>query len=226
MLMATANSPVLASTVAVLRNSAQGIETLMLRKNSEISFGGMWVFPGGRIDEEDFVKAGSSEHLAVARVAAVREAEEEASIIIDPESMVHFAFWLPPARAAKRYATWFFVTGAGEDAVVIDDGEITEYQWMCPKTALQKCNESAIELAPPTWVSLHTLSAFESVEAALQGLQARVPQRYETRLIKGPHGLIALWEGDAGYASSDAGVPGARHRLEMIKGGYKYIVEA
>jgi len=224
--MATASSPVLASTVAVLRNSAQGIETLMLRKNSEISFGGMWVFPGGRIDDEDFVRAGSTESLAVARIAAVREAQEEASIIINPESMVHFAFWLPPPRAAKRFATWFFVASAGEEAVVIDDGEITEYQWMCPKAALQKCNENAIELAPPTWVSLHTLSAYTSVEAALQELQASVPKRYETRLIKGPNGLIALWEGDAGYASSDASAPGARHRLEMVKGDYKYIVES
>ena len=25
----------------------------MLHKNSKLAFGGMWVFPGGRIDDED-----------------------------------------------------------------------------------------------------------------------------------------------------------------------------
>jgi 8-oxo-dGTP pyrophosphatase MutT (NUDIX family) len=211
--------------VAVLRNTAHGIETLMLRKNSKIAFGGMWVFPGGRIDEEDKLRAESSDNLAAARIAAVREAEEEASVVIDPNAMVHFAFWLPPAHLPKRFATWFFVAAAGEEAVVIDDGEITEYQWMCPKVALEKCDESVIELATPTWVSLHTLCAFTSVEEALQRLQASEPQHFETRMVKRPEGLIALWEGDAGYETTDADVPGPRHRLEMIKGAYQYIVK-
>ena len=39
-----------AATVIVLRDAPDGIETLMLHKNSKIAFGGMWVFPGGRID--------------------------------------------------------------------------------------------------------------------------------------------------------------------------------
>ena len=44
-----------AATVVLLRETEQGPETLMLRKNSKIAFGGMWVFPGGRVDEEDTV---------------------------------------------------------------------------------------------------------------------------------------------------------------------------
>jgi len=36
-----------AATVIVLRDGVDGPETLMLRKNSKIAFGGMWVFPGG-----------------------------------------------------------------------------------------------------------------------------------------------------------------------------------
>ena len=42
-----------AATVVLLRDGADGIETLMLRKNSKIAFAGMWVFPGGRIDVEE-----------------------------------------------------------------------------------------------------------------------------------------------------------------------------
>ena len=42
-----------AATVVVLRDAETGLEALMLRRNSKIAFGGMWVFPGGRVDEED-----------------------------------------------------------------------------------------------------------------------------------------------------------------------------
>ncbi|HUT78969.1 MAG TPA: hypothetical protein VM285_14825, partial [Polyangia bacterium] len=45
--------PVPAATVITVRDGPDGIEALMLRKNSKIAFGGMWVFPGGRVDAED-----------------------------------------------------------------------------------------------------------------------------------------------------------------------------
>ena len=39
-----------AATVVLVRDGDGGVEALMLRKNSKITFGGMWVFPGGKID--------------------------------------------------------------------------------------------------------------------------------------------------------------------------------
>ena len=42
-----------AATVVIGRNSATGIEVLILKKNSAVSFGGMWVFPGDRVDTVD-----------------------------------------------------------------------------------------------------------------------------------------------------------------------------
>ena len=51
----TGDTPAMpAATVVVLRDGADGPETLMLRKNSKIAFGGMWVFPGGKVDAEDW----------------------------------------------------------------------------------------------------------------------------------------------------------------------------
>ena len=47
----SASTPAIpAATVVLLRESETGIETLMLHRTSKVSFGGMWVFPGGRID--------------------------------------------------------------------------------------------------------------------------------------------------------------------------------
>ena len=51
--MSDASEPIDAATVVVARDSADGVEVLMLRRNSKIYFGGMWVFPGGRVDPED-----------------------------------------------------------------------------------------------------------------------------------------------------------------------------
>ena len=41
-----------AATVVLLRDDPDP-RVLMLHKTSKIAFGGMWVFPGGRIDPED-----------------------------------------------------------------------------------------------------------------------------------------------------------------------------
>ena len=49
----TGEAPRRAATVVLLRDGSDGLETLMLRKNSKIAFGGMWVFPGGRVDPGD-----------------------------------------------------------------------------------------------------------------------------------------------------------------------------
>ena len=43
-----------AATVVVVRDGAGGeIEVLMVHRNSKHTFGGMWVFPGGKVDPED-----------------------------------------------------------------------------------------------------------------------------------------------------------------------------
>ncbi|MFB0950916.1 MAG: hypothetical protein QMB10_06645 [Halioglobus sp.] len=44
-----------ASTVVLLRDTANGLETLLLKRNKALVFaGGAWVFPGGSVDPEDF----------------------------------------------------------------------------------------------------------------------------------------------------------------------------
>ena len=52
----------------------------MLHRTSKVSFGGMWVFPGGRIDPEDH--EGTDSELGAAYHAAARETLEETKLSV------------------------------------------------------------------------------------------------------------------------------------------------
>lgn len=209
----TEGDPIPAATVVLVRERDDSLETLMLRKNSKLAFGGMWVFPGGRIDDVD--REGVRDVEAAARRAAVREALEEAALTVDEASLAWISHWTPPGLAPKRYATWFFVAPAPEGAVTIDMGEIHEEAWMRPADALARRDALEIELAPPTWMTLHYLAEFDTVDALMADARARTPVFYETKIAKTDRGLAAMWSGDTGYDSDDPEAPGPRHRLWM-----------
>lgn len=206
-----------AATVVLVRDQAGSVETLMLKKNSKLAFGGMWVFPGGRIDDAD--RDGAPDIETAAKRAAVREAAEEAGLVVDEGSLAWISHWLPPALTPKRFATYFFVAPAPAGAVTIDGGEIHDEAWMRPADALARRDALEIELAPPTWITLHDLTQFETVDALMADAHAREPEFYETHIGKGEGGMYALWAGDAGYESGDATTPGPRHRLLMTSDG-------
>ena len=212
--------PVPAATVVLLRESPE-VEVLMLRKNSRIAFGGMWVFPGGRIDAED--AAGDGDAEGTARNAAARETREEAGIAAAPEDFVWFAHWTPPPSTPKRFATWFFAARASDHAVSIDGGEIKEHQWISPAAALERHAAGEIDLVPPTWVTLYHLSRYATVDGMLERFRSADATVYETHIGKRADGVrVAMWRGDAGYESGDANADGPRHRLVMAEGGFAF----
>ena len=162
--------------------------------------------------------------VATAAAAAVREAAEEASVSLDPASLVWFAYWVPPPVMPIRFATFFFAARHDEPAseVLIDDGEITEHEWMRPVDAMARRDGGEIELAPPTWMTLYRLSGFTTIAEALVELDAEDPPVYETHMARTDDGPVAMWTGDAGYESSDPSIEGPRHRLTLIEDGYVF----
>ena len=216
------SEPVQAATVVLLRDGEGGLETLMLKRNSKIAFGGMWVFPGGRVDDADTDPAYPGDELATARRAAVREAGEEAGLVLSIEDLVTYSHWTPPPITPRRFLTWFFLAPAPDTEISIDGGEIHEHAWMTPAQALQQRDGGDIELAPPTWVTLWALNRCPSVEHALETARAQRPERFETRIGLEADGPTAMWHGDAGWDSSEADIPGSRHRLCMHSGGWRY----
>ncbi len=221
-------APIPAATVVLVRPGERGLETLMLHKNSKLAFGGMWVFPGGRIDDDD--RIGADDVEGAARNAAVREAAEEAGLVVAPSSLAFISHWTPPAIAPKRYATWFFVAPAPEGAVIIDGGEIHDSAWMGANDALSRRDALEIELAPPTWMTLDYLRRFDDLDSLMADAEAREPYFYETQMARADDEMLALWSGDAAYALEDPDTPGPldtpgpRYRLHMAETGW-YLEE-
>ncbi len=217
-----------AATVVLLRDGDDGVETLMLRRNSKLEFaGGMWVWPGGRLDPGDY--ADDEDPVAdfdvlerAARRAAVREAAEESGLAVDLDSLVWFAHWTPPPIAPKRFATFFFAAPAPPGIVQIDGGEIHGHAWMTPAEAMRGRNALELELSPPTWITLEQLAPFATTAEALATLAARPPEWFATRFALVDGGAVALYHGDSGYDDQVADRPGGRHRLWMLADGWRY----
>lgn len=215
-----------AATVLLLRDEAEvGLEVLMLRRNSKLAFGGMWVFPGGRVDDDEMVPG---DVLASARVAAVRETEEETGLQIQGEGLQTWSYWVPPPMPSmptkgprRRFSTWFFVSAAPGGEVAIDHGEIHEDRWLAPTAALMQHQAGDIELAPPTWITLSQLANHGTVDQALSWAATTDAEEFRTRPI-GKKPLTICWAGDAAYENGDAETAGDRHRLIMEKGGWIY----
>jgi 8-oxo-dGTP pyrophosphatase MutT (NUDIX family) len=214
-----------AATVILGRNGPEGLEVLMLRRNSTIAFGGAWVFPGGRVDEDD----PGRDELSKARSAAIRESAEETGLDIVGRPLGVWSYWVPPPMNAmvvegkkRRFGTWFFVGAAPDHDVRIDMGEIHEHRWLRPVDAMELHRAGEIELIPPTWITLHELVTFPTVEAAVASTTGQKPPRFITYPIPGDP-IILAWEGDVAYqdrARLDA--PGGRNRLIMAPGRWTY----
>lgn len=192
-----------AGTAVILRDGADGVEVLLLRRPDRGSFAGAWVFPGGMLEEADRVD-GAAESEDAGR-AAVRETAEEVGL--DLERLVLLSCWVPPAGIPKRVRTWFFLAADPGSVLRAAPGEVVETRWLSPQAALAARDAGEISLMPPTWRTLDALRAVMRVEEALT--RTADPVLFRTRFQGTATGGVFFWDGD-----ELAGAPqGARERL-------------
>lgn len=211
-----------AATVVLVRDSATGLEVLMMRRNDRLAVhGDAWVFPGGRVEPSDV----GSDECSIARAAAVRETEEEVGIRLRANELLVLSHWTTPIKFPKRFATWFFVAEFPESQVARPDGdEAIDVAWWAPSSALALVHSGELTLAPPQYITLHTLQPVGSVAALHQLLVARAPERFVPRLAHGDANSATLYHGDVMYSAEapDLRAPGPRHRLWMRDGMWCY----
>jgi 8-oxo-dGTP pyrophosphatase MutT (NUDIX family) len=212
-----------AATVILLRDVVNSLEILLLRRNTKLSFeGGAWVFPGGQIDPGDYVKGAESNLIAAARQAAIREAKEEAGILLTPENLIPMSCWTTPDVMPKRFKAWFFVAAAKNSNVRIDGNEIHDYRWIRPDRVLDVHRAGKMKLPPPTFISILKLSAYKNVSSVLSDLAGSSPVFFTPRNLQVPNGACSLYEEDSGYPDMNLDRPGKRHRLWMLQSGWLY----
>ena len=217
-----------AATLVLLRDGDGEIEVLMIHRGAETSFGGMWAFPGGVIEDDDVPPGTAPDPIPAARVAAVRETREEIGLVVDAESLVWWSHWLPPGKnslSTKRFSTWFFVAPADhthdDHAVGVDGHEVRDHRWVPPAMALGAQERGEILLAPPTYVTLTQLGRYGDVTSALA---AADPRFFATQLAFDGDTRVCIWDGDAAYGSDDPDAAGPRHRLAMDDvHGWRYL---
>jgi len=213
----------LAGTAVLLRDSPEGLETLLLRRNAKLAFaGGVWVFPGGAIESSELEAAGTEDEAA--RTATVREVHEECGLTVAEDSLVHFCNWTTPIGEKRRFATWFFATQVGQcsEDIFIDGSEIHEFRWLSLRKSMALYHLGELTLMPPTYLAISLISHCETAKSACDMLAARQSFNVTPRLCKLDGQMVCLYPGDAGYELNDPLLAGARHRTLFTPKGMEY----
>lgn len=211
------------ATLVLLRDAAAGLEVLLLRRGRRLSaFAGAWVFPGGVMERRDADGDPPQALLTAARTTAVRELKEETGMSLAPSDLVPLSRWTAPVVMPRRFDTWFFLAVAPRQRVRVDHGEIHDHRWIAPHAALCDHRRGGLRLFPPTWVTLHHLTAFKSGRDAMDAAAAGAPFHYAPKVVQEGATTCFLYAGDAAYTDLRLDAPGPRHRLWVQGSDWRY----
>jgi len=217
-------TPLPSGTVVAVRDARDGLEVLLLERAGQAGRTGPypWVFPGGKVELPDRARGGD-DPAAAARHAAVREAREEAGLVLEPERLVAISRWITPEIRARRFDTWFFLAAVPHDAPVrVDGGEIGGHRWLRPASALEAHASGEIQLAPPTFVTVTWLVEQPDCASAARCLGEVELVTFRPRILPVEGGACILYPGDAGYETGVIEHGGPRHRLWSDGRSFRY----
>lgn len=166
--------PLDAATTMVVRDSDEGVEVLMLRRNLASTWaGGIHLFPGGKVDEEDgLIDTG---HLSPDR------SEEEARRLLDVEAG-GLSFFVAAVRECFEEAGVLLAERRGGGALSFSDGSVAArfVEWR------RRLNDGALSLAElcleEDLVLRTDLLVYFSHWITPEG----EPRRYDTRFFVAP----------------------------------------
>ena len=191
-----------AATVILLRGGKQTLEILLVRRTAKARFmGGVWVFPGGAVDDDDRRAQDPAGGESALRRAAARELREEAGIALsDIDELVEFSRWITPAEVRRRFDTHFFLARLppGQEPHV-DGEECVEYRWFTPRAALAAHGAGEIGLVFPTIKHLERLAPYPSADALLEEASGRDVEPVQPRVVLDGETARVLLPGEPGY---------------------------
>ena len=196
-----------AATVVLIRDRPGGCEVLLVRRNAQLAFhGGAWVFPGGRVDAADY--AGEDDIVAAARRAAVREAREEAGLVLRAgrsgrglalgHADASCRSVSTPGSSPRRAPMRRWRSTAARSTIIAGWRRTRRWRRSAP---------ARIELPPPTFVTITAIAPHGSARAALAAFGRDPIEVFEPRLFPIEGGAVTLYAGDAGYDGRRARTP-------------------
>jgi 8-oxo-dGTP pyrophosphatase MutT (NUDIX family) len=163
----------------------------MVRRGDGQSFmPGVWVFPGGVIEE------GES-----AEQCAARELAEETEIELETGTQIHaWSRWITPEIVPVRFDTYFFVALAPAHSPPKPDGaEVDDAGWFNPERALETHAAGELKLVFPTIRTLETLVPYANADEVLAAAPARDIEPILPRVTGTREDHRVLLPGDPGY---------------------------
>ncbi len=191
-----------ASVVLLRRGGKHGdraLEVLLLKRTESAKFmPGVWVFPGGSVDD------GDGEDEARFKACALRELEEEAGIALsEDEELVLFSRWITPEVVSRRFDAWFFLALAPAHTPPRPDGiETVDAGWFQPAGALEAHATGEMSLAFPTVKQLESLLPYKTSDDALTAHRGRSVEPILPKVIGSFEEHRVVLPGDPDYPSS------------------------
>ncbi len=226
-------APRLAATLLLVRDGPGGLQVFMVVRHRQIEFApGALVFPGGKVDPEDYELAGSDIDKAT-RVAAIRETYEECGVLLarardgapialaadkrpfrarleadglEPalDALILFAHWITPPTLPKRFDTRFYVVDAPADQHALHDGgEAVDSVWIEPRHALEEAAEGRQTLMLPTRLNLELLARAGTAAEAIAAAASRRVAPVQPIATKTAIGYRLTIPLEAGYGATD-----------------------
>lgn len=198
-----------AATIILLRrggkHAERGVEVLLVQRNPAARFmPGVWVFPGGVVEEAERPAAAgrpSPENDERAhRACAVRELEEEAGIALSEDAELRpWSRWITPEAVPTRFDTRFYVALAPPHSPPRADGsETVDAGWFTPRRALDLHRAGEMELVFPTIKHLESLLPYATSQEVLEAVGGLVEPVLPKVVGEGGQQRIVL-PGDPGY---------------------------
>ena len=222
-----------AATVLLVRDGPDGLQVFMVVRHHKIDFAsGALVFPGGKVEPEDFL-LGRDDIERASRHAAIRETFEECGVLLahprgggalssrprissfresldaenlEPslDALIPFAHWITPPILPKRFDTRFYIVAAPEGQTAAHDGgEAVDSVWIEPARALAEARQGRRTIVLATRLNLELLAKSKSAADAIGAAAARRVVTVEPRSTKTPTGYRLTIPLEAGYGGPD-----------------------
>ncbi len=96
-------------------------------------------------------------------------------LVLRTDLLAAWAHWITPEFEPRRYDTWFFLAVMPPEQRTRDvSGEADHVAWVRPLDAVSAADSGAMQMLPPTYVTLAEMAAFDSPQEAVSAADSRV----------------------------------------------------